>query len=558
MRHDWRSSSAAAAVSLAIGAAVGRLLLSSMNTTDPRVLEVLAAKADPLDGAAPPDRGPAERPDRLVIALIDGLGEAPFGEAIQGTALGAFDWRATVDCGTPSLSRPIYHVLLTGVPQAVSGIRNNTHAGRARADDVAARVRDAGGTAGWALETVPWFHDLFGAPEDAYERLGDEPLLNPVTDRLDPPSPPGRAKFEKMARVLEATPTMALLHFIGVDHAGHHRGTRSPQYRAAAAEAVSAIALLRDEQAKRPEGARTVWMIGADHGHLAQGGHGGPETEVRRTTWIGLWPAPRAQTGTLPTPQVDVPGVPADRLAPLRVDIPGVVPADRLATTFAAILGVPPPREALGEPLPLPDRPVVPSPALAARAAAVRDAVALADEDAHRALWTRAAALALGLFALGAAALRGDRRREKALALAGALLPVLGACLGFWLLGPGVTLSAIGTHFGFMSRALLATALGAAVTYPLVRRLAPPRMWLSIASGILPAAAWAVSAGSLGSSRLPDSLLLLFPATGLLPWGILAGLCAGGLAARFFAARRPPAPGVAQSAQPSAGPLRNP
>ena len=84
MRHDWRSSSAAAAVSLAIGAAVGRLLLSSMNTTDPRVLEVLAAKADPLDGAAPPDRGPAERPDRLVIALIDGRGEAPVGEVIQG------------------------------------------------------------------------------------------------------------------------------------------------------------------------------------------------------------------------------------------------------------------------------------------------------------------------------------------------------------------------------------------------------------------------------------------------------------------------------------------
>lgn len=539
MTPPLRSSAAAAAVSLAVGAAVGRLLLSSMNATDPRVLEVLAANADP----APAPAEAAERPDRLVIAVIDGLGEAPFEEATRGTALAPFDWRATVDCGTPSLSRPVYHVLLTGVPQAVSGIRNNTHAGRARADDVAARVREAGGTAGWALETVPWFHDLFGAPEDPYERLGDVPPLNPVTDRFDPPSPPAGTKFEKMARVLSAAPTLAVLHFVGPDHAGHHRGTASPEYRAAAAEAVSAIAALRAEQAQRPEGARTVWMIGADHGHLPEGGHGGPEASVRRTTWIGLWPAARAETGTLRRPPVDV---------------PGVVPADRLAATFAAVLGVPPPREALGEPLPLPDRPVAPSPALAARAAAVRDAVAVADRDAHRAVATRAAALALGLLGLGAALVRGERRREKALALAGALLPILGGCLGFWALGPGVTLSAIRTHFGFMSHALLATTLGAAATYPLVRRLAPPRTWLCVASGLLPAAAWAVTAGSMGSSRLPDSLLLLAPATGLLPWGILAGLGGASLLARTLAARRrAPPPNVAQTAQPGPGPLRN-
>ena len=71
--------------------------------------------------------------------------------------------------GTPSLSRPVYHVLLTGAPQWVSGICNNSHAGRARADDLAARVREAGGTVGWALEGVPWFHDLFGRPGAAHE-----------------------------------------------------------------------------------------------------------------------------------------------------------------------------------------------------------------------------------------------------------------------------------------------------------------------------------------------------------------------------------------------------
>ncbi len=578
MSPAFRTPALAAAASLTIGAAVGRLLLDSMNAPDAHVLEVLAANADPPEAAPVP---PSAAPDRLVIVLIDGLGEEPFGEAIQGTALGSFDWRATVDCGTPSLSRPIYHVLLTGAPPSVSGIRNNTHVGRARADDLAARVREAGGTVGWALETVPWFHDLFGAPEDAYERLGDVPLWNPITDRFDDPSPPAEGKYAKMARVLAARPKLSVLHFIGVDHAGHHRGTRSEQYRSAAREAVEAAAALREEQARSPEGARTVWMIGADHGHLPQGGHGGPEPEVRRTTWIGLWPSSPAESGTLPRPHVEV---------------PGVVPADRLAATFAAVLNVPPPREALGEPLPLPDRPVAPSPTLATRSTAVQEAVHEADSAAHRAVLIRVAVVATGLLGLAAAFLsRGgsakdasakdasakdgaQSRRERAFSLAGALFPVLGACLGFWALGPGMTLSAIGTHFGFMSRSLAAMALGAALTALLVRRWharatgarrqasergstagatssQPPgdankhpwgatAMWTCAFSGILPAAAHAITAGSMGSSRLPDGLLLLFPATGLLPLGVLLGLGAVSLGARAIRAlhnRRKPA-----------------
>ncbi|MFO0588021.1 MAG: alkaline phosphatase family protein [Polyangiaceae bacterium] len=511
MTPETRRALGAALLSVAVGVLVGRALLHSMNAPNDRVLAALTSHADPP--GVPPAAVPAGAPDRLVIALIDGLGEEPFREALRDTPLEKHAWEATVDCGTPSLSRAIYHVLLTGVPQSVSGIRNNTHQGPARADDIATRVRQAGGTVGWALQTVPWFHDLAGAPQDPYEKLGEEPLLNPVTDRFDPPAPPLDTRFAKMAVVLAQKPNLAVLHFIEVDHAGHHRGARSPEYKAAAHEAMEAIVALREAHEKTPEGARTVWMLGADHGHLPRGGHGGPEMEVRRTLWIGVWPSPTSP--------------------PKPVVVPDLVPATRLAGTFAAILGVAPPRESLGEPLPLPDRDVSPTPALAERREAVTAAEAEANATANQSVFHRTLAVFLALLALAYAHVRGPARREKTLYLLGAVWPVLVASVGFRVLGPGLTLSAIRTHFAFASGALFATALGAALTYPVVKRCRTPSTWLAITAAVPPAAAYAIAAGSMGASRLPDSLLLLFPATGVLPAGVLLGLTLAAAANRL-------------------------
>ena len=521
----------AAAAALAVGAAVGRSLLDSMNDADPDVLTTLASHADPDAG---PRAVPDTPPHRLVVVVLDGLGEEAFSDALETAHLTDFRWRASVDMGTPSLSRPVYHVLLTGTHQSVSGIGNNTHAGRARADDLATRVREAGGTVGWALEGVPWFHDLFGQPEDTYENAWPRPAARPIAAAERSPEPPAAAdpgrsplieRFAPMARVLAQTSTFALLHFVEIDHAGHSHGAESEEYRRAAADAVQAVVHLRDAHAESPAGPRTVWMLGADHGHRPRGGHGGPEPEVVRTTWLGLWPS-----------------------AAPRVDLPSPVPADRLAATFAAILGVAPPRMALGDPLPLPDRPAAADPALAARRAArrraVEDAVREARSAAHRGALTRAGlvALLLTLFVF-------YRRRELPL-VAAAASPTLAACGAFLALGPGLTLSAITTKEGFLARSICVMAGGAALGSLIARRWSPPIRWVLLASGLLPAAAWAVTAGSMGRSRLPDSLLLLFPAAGLVPWGVVAGVALTTVLAGLFdrLRRRPggPPPSVAR------------
>lgn len=510
MSPPWRAAALTAAFALALGAATGRQLLDSMNDADEDVLAALAEHADPEPPPAPAG-GP--RSPRLVIAVIDGLGEDTLLAEAPGAGIAPDHWhfRATVDAGTPSLSKPVYHVLLTGVPQAVSGIRNNSYSGRARAAGLPESVRRSGGTVEWALETVPWFHDLFGAPEDGSERIRDEPFLDGVLDR-PAIAAPDRDPFPAMTRAVRANPTLAVLHYTATDGAGHAHGADSAPYRAAARQALAHLRALRDSHSSTPAGAGTVWMIGADHGHLPRGGHGGPELAVRRTAWIGLWPGEVTR----------------------RVEIPGLVPADRLAATFAAILEVSPPPTALGDPLDLPDRPTAASPFADARRTAVQAVLDRKLQDAHRGMAARAAALATALLAIGIVLLRRGRARL----LLGALAPVLGACLAFLVLGPGATLSAIRTHAGFLSQSTAAMALGAALLSPLARRWHVPSTWVFGAAAALPATALAVTAGSMARSHAPESVQLLLPTTGLVPLGVITGTLMAGALARLFARRR--------------------
>src|SRR5690348_13536079 len=94
MDPRWRYASLAAAGALATGAAAGRLLLDSMNDGDAAVLAALSAAADGAEG--PPLPAPAYR---LVLVVLDGLGEDAFTKAIEATTLRAYDWSASVDVG---------------------------------------------------------------------------------------------------------------------------------------------------------------------------------------------------------------------------------------------------------------------------------------------------------------------------------------------------------------------------------------------------------------------------------------------------------------------------
>jgi hypothetical protein len=479
-----------AALVIAFGAWTGRRLLDTANDPTPAVLAALSAHADPLSiPPAPPRR-------RLVLALLDGLGAQYLRPLANEGALGEIAWRAHVDVGTPSLSRPVYHVLLTGVPQQVSGIRSNSHQGPERADSLPDRVRASGAEVAWALEKVRWLYELAGG-------RGETVLHGAAVH--DP------AAFTQL---YEGGATLIVLHLIRPDEAGHAHGARSAQYRQAARDAVHTVATLRAAIASHPDAARTVWFVGADHGHLPQGGHGGPEASVRQTLWLGLWPHD-------------------SEAPPAAMEIPGLVPATRLAPTFAAAMGIAPPREALSPPLPLPEgRAPDLSEARVARAQATEAALVASESEAARARTVRALLCVLGL-ALATAALV---RRAHGPRVLGAGLVVLGEGAGFAVLGPGWTLSAIRTHLSFQVQSVLALALGAALVWPLARRLGARLRSTVLASALPPLVALAVTGGSTGLALVGPYGALLWPATGMMPAGLVLGVFVSELLGR--AARR--------------------
>lgn len=489
--HCWKTL-LIALVTVCAGGSAGQWLLHSANDPTEEILAILHAHAD---GTSEPTIRPLRR---LVIVLLDGLGETYLERLVQQGELGPVQWHARVDVGTPSLSRPVYHVLLTGVPQSVSGVNNNTHVGPARADCITHRVRAAGGRVAWALETVPWFHDLCGRPEDGF-------VHGPAV--RDP---------EVFAQLFRRGATLTVLHLVTPDVAGHAHGAQSREYHTAALEAVRTVRTLQARIAREPDGMNTVWFIGADHGHLPRGGHGGPEASVTRTAWFAQWPSTVNNTYSH------------------TMQIPGPVPATRMAATFAAALGVAPPREALGIALPLPEGITLENAAtarIARRAAAVEHTL-----RKHRALVGRTMLLRASGFALVCIAWSAFLvRRGQGRTLAGGWIVLVGAWAGFAVLGPGWTLSAIRTHAAFLTHAIGAIAAGAAPSWLVAQRIGT-RIAFTLMTSTLPAAfAMVVTGGSLGRSAVGPVGALLWPTTGLIPAGVALGILAGETIRRRFA-----------------------
>ena len=442
------------------GGFTGRWLLDTASEPLAPVLTALHAHADPVMPARAPSRS-------VVMVVLDGLSRSRFHALLDRGAFGGSPcWVAEVDVGSPSLSRPVYHALLTGVSQRVAGVGNNAHRGAARADTLAQRARDAGGSVAWFLQTVPWFHDLGGATDDTVVvgRNFDRDFLN--------------AQRRGVA--------FAVLHLTVIDDAGHAHGAASERYASAADECAQTVRTLRARSGS--EG--VVWFVGADHGHLARGGHGGPEPEVTRVTWAAFDPSWRE---------------PVTR-------VPGVVPVESIAPTFARVMGVAPPRHALGAALPFPgtdsSRDAV---ALAARRAAVRDALS------RTVARNRAAGLARVGLALTVAAIFAWRRGRLRAGLWS--LVVVAACAlalvaANW---PVVSLSAIVTHARFLGRTVAGMVLASLPAMALARSRGARDEDILAASLVAPLIAWAYTGGASGAVLPEGALALLLPSAGLVP-----------------------------------------
>lgn len=458
-------------IAIAVGGWTGKFLLESLNDPDPSVTaDAAVATVNP---------SPIESRKRLVVVLLDGVGAEAWDRATMGEERPfPIAWSGLFDTGTPSLSRPGYHVILTGVDQALSAVRTNAYLRRARQDTVVDRLRAAGGQVAWALDSVQWFYELAG-------REGDARLNGANADDVS-----------KVIRLYDNGANLLIVHWTRTDAVGHDHGSASDAYRLEVQTSVNRVARLYSALMQRVDATTDLQMyVGSDHGHLPRGGHGGPETTVRRVRWARL-----ATHG--------------DEMESSSY-VRGVHSSGAMAATFADALGVQWPLQTVHPSVS--DLPgashEIQSLDATRRSAQWWQRWEQARSHAERSRERRA--IALGLLWVGLGIYAAKRQLGKQ--WLGAWLVPFGAMLGYAAMGPGWSLSAIRTHVSFLLHSVGVMTCGAIVAIPLARRSGVRVTYVALASMMTALSAVWIAGASVGRSYLGDVGMVLAPAMGLVP-----------------------------------------
>lgn len=303
-----QSRSAFGSVILAVVLVIlaGSMALRAVNAADSyrpalNVRDTGLASTNPAIGDAPPRLS-----RRVVVVIIDGLRlRDSYGLAfLDDMRKRGVDAEALSNY--PTYSRPNHVAILTGVPPAWSGVRNNSYDWPIELDSLMDRANQADLRSAYAADRAFGAGMMFSADFAAVHYA------------------PWQGGFIKAARlVLEQDYPLVVLLPGRVDAAGHLEGADSDDYRDMAevvdgelADALSALDLSRD----------TV-IITSDHGHTDEGGHGGVEPEVLSVPLIMAGAGIRS-------------GAAIERASLLDV-----------APTAAALLGLPAPGHGLGKTL---------------------------------------------------------------------------------------------------------------------------------------------------------------------------------------------------------------
>ncbi|MBB6634677.1 alkaline phosphatase family protein [Cohnella thailandensis] len=215
----------------------------------------------------------------------------------------------------PSLSRPLYEVLLTGTPAVRNGITANPIARRSRELSLFHLAADGGLTT--AAAAYHWVSELYNSAP-----------FNPLTDRhqydMNKPIQNGIFYFEDSypdshlfsdAEYLRGAcnPDFLYIHSMNIDYAGHLHGGESKEYAAAVRTADTLLAMLVPQWTE--EGYLVI--VTSDHGMSADGQHGGTDPEERLVPLYILSPSVEFKRTLLvdePLPQLEVMPMVADLL----------------------------------------------------------------------------------------------------------------------------------------------------------------------------------------------------------------------------------------------------
>lgn len=223
----------------------------------------------------------------------------------------------------PSLSRPLYEVLLTGTPVARNGITANHIARLSREQSVfhlavAAGLRTAAAAYHWVGEL--YNRAPFNPVTDRHQHKESQPIQHGIFYFED--HYPDSHLFLDAEHLRTAyDPHFLYIHSMNIDDMGHKHGGESKQYEGAVRAADGMLATL--VPLWRSQGYEII--VTSDHGMNAMGQHGGTEPEERNV--------PLYVFGELPIPSTPLQGdqgLSQLYLAPLMCHYLGIKPSEAM------------------------------------------------------------------------------------------------------------------------------------------------------------------------------------------------------------------------------------
>lgn len=228
--------------------------------------------------------------------------------------------RFLVKSELPSMSRPLYEVLLTGTPSSVNGITSNQVVRLSTQKSLFHLTKENGLRN--AAAAYYWVSELYNRSPFHYveDRIQDDES-KPIQHGMfyfDDAYPDSHLLLDGETLRRKHDPDFLYIHPMGVDNAGHLFGSDSKQYRGKAIEMDIILA-----------GLLPTWMeqgyqilITSDHGMNRDGMHGGTGTEERHVPLYGI--------GSAFVPGIYEEEVHQLAVAPLVCKLLGIEPSDSM------------------------------------------------------------------------------------------------------------------------------------------------------------------------------------------------------------------------------------
>lgn len=219
---------------------------------------------------------------KVILIILDGL-RFDVAQTSMGYLAHRLETRQAslyrIQAELPTLSRPLYEVLLTGTPASLNGITANGIQRLSHQTSLFHLATEAGLTT--AAAAYSWFSELYSrSPFDPFtdrEQHSDRLPIQHGKFYWEDSYPDSHLLMDAEVLRREWNPDFMLVHPMGLDYAGHQFGGESPQYRA---QAIATDSLL-SQVIPLWQAAGYTLLITADHGMNADGQHGGLLPDVR-------------------------------------------------------------------------------------------------------------------------------------------------------------------------------------------------------------------------------------------------------------------------------------